>query len=368
MSNIYEIKNTENIISPSLIYYLDIIHKNTEEIIKVAGSVDRLWPHVKTHKSIQMVQILMGYGIKKFKAATIAEAEMCAMAGAEKVILAYPLVGPNQERLIRLAKAYPMTEFYGILDDYEEFSKLSTVCQKMDFSLNCLVDVNLGMNRTGVPIRMLEELYRKAYTLPGIKLIGLHCYDGNHNNPDFIKRNESVIPVDRDIQSIIDKLREDQLKVEIVVAGGTPSFPCHALDTKWYLSPGTSFIQDGGYRRNIPDLNCTPGAAILTRVISHPEIGYFTLDLGYKGVAADPPVQRGYIVGYEDAEHVLQNEEHWVFRVKDLKRVPPIGTVLYVIPTHICPTSALYPEIMVAENGQIINRWQVSARNRWIHY
>jgi len=45
---------------------------------------------------------------------------------------------------------------------------------------------------------------------------------------------------------------------------------------------------------------------------------------------------------------------------------PKIGDVLYVIPTHICPTSALYPEVLVSQNGKTIDVWQVTARNRKI--
>ena len=43
---------------------------------------------------------------------------------------------------------------------------------------------------------------------------------------------------------------------------------------------------------------------------------------------------------------------------------PGIGSVLYVIPTHICPTSALYPEALVALDAQIVDIWEVTARNR----
>ena len=106
----------------------------------------------------------------------------------------------------------------------------------------------------------------------------------------------------------------------------------------------------------------------MTRVISRPAEGYFTLDLGYKGIAADPPGQRGVIVGYEDAEQIMQNEEHWVWKLNDLSRVPTIGDVVYVIPVHICPTTALYPEVLIAQDGKIIDHWQVTARNRRINF
>ena len=364
----YEIEQTDEIISPALIYYLDELKRNTEEIIRVAGNTERLWPHVKTHKCIRMVELLMSYGICKFKAATIAEAEMCAMAGAQKIILAYPLVGPSQKRLIQLSKAYPQTSFYAIEDDLEQFQLLSQACVEQNWTMSCLLDINPGLNRTGVALEKAEELYRTAAGLSGLKLQGIHWYDGNNSNPDITERRKAVAETDRQLESVIRELTAEGFDCGIVVAGGTPEMPCHAQDSNWYVSPGTSFINDAGYTLNIPDLNCPPGAAVLTRVVSHPKEGYFTLDLGYKGIAADPPGQRGYIVGLEDAEQVMQNEEHWVWRLKDLSRVPRIGTCLYVIPTHICPTSMLYPEVLIAQDGSIVDHWQVTARNRKLNY
>lgn len=364
----YKIENTDDIISPSLIYYLDAIKSNITEIIRVAGDKDRLWPHVKTYKCIRMVELLMSYGIKKFKAATIAEAEMCAMAGADKVVLAYPLVGPNMRRLINLAKSYPATEFYAIEDDYNQFELLSDTCCKLDFRLKCLVDVNPGLNRTGVSLNQTTDFYQKVSGLRNIELVGLHVYDGNHNNPDAALRTKEVQLLDQDLVKIVNQIKEKGLDCSIVIAGGTPEFPCHSEHSQWYLSPGTSFINDAGYAHNFKDLKCVPGAAIMTRVISRPAEGYFTLDLGYKGIAADPPGQRGVIVGYEDAEEIMQNEEHWVWKLNDLSRVPTIGDVVYVIPVHICPTTALYPEVLIAQDGKIIDHWQVTARNRRINF
>lgn len=368
MANIYEVRNAENVISPSLIYYEEIIRENIEKAIRIAGSAERLWPHVKSHKSIDMVKTQIGYGITKFKTATIAEAEMVADAGAERIILAYPLIGPNMERFINLNKAYPQVTFYALEDDLGQFERLSALCQEQDITLHMLIDVNMGMNRTGIDIDRLEALYRAAAILPGIDLCGLHCYDGNHNNKDFQIRLAEVDETDKKVMEVVRHLAADGIKCETIVAGGTPSFPCHAQCSSWYLSPGTAFITDAGYYMNLPDLPFIPGAAVLTRVISHPAPGVFTTDLGYKGIAADPAGQRGYIVGLEDAEPIIHSEEHWAFRLRDESKVPAIDTCLYVIPTHICPTSAMYPDILVARDGAVVDRWPVTARNRKITY
>lgn len=366
--HIYTIEDSEDMLTPCLVYYKDIIRENTTKAIALAGGSRRLWPHVKSHKSPDMVKLQMEYGIEQFKAATIAEAEMAAEAGARRVILAFPLIGPNIGRYLAMAAHDTRTEFFAVGDDYEQLSLLSRSAEEADMTVQVLLDVNMGMNRTGIVIGRAEELYRRAATLSGLRLRGLHCYDGNHNNPDITLRDAQVIECDNEVAAICARLAEDGLYCDIVVAGGTPAFPCHAKDTDWYLSPGTAFLTDAGYYQNLPDLEFIPGAALLTRVISHPDKGLFTLDLGYKGIAADPTAQRGYIVGMEKAKPVLHSEEHWVFEVEADQELPAIGTLLYVIPTHICPTSALYPSATVVEQGVVTGEWEIAARNRKIRF
>jgi D-serine deaminase-like pyridoxal phosphate-dependent protein len=127
-------------------------------------------------------------------------------------------------------------------------------------------------------------------------------------------------------------------------------------------------IQDVGYRDAYPDLVFTPGAAILTRVVSRPTQDTFTLDLGTKAVACDPPLPRVEVIGFEDAETVMQNEEHLVLRVPlaRIPDIPEIGSVLFALPVHVCPTTTLYPSVPAVENGKVVEWWDVSARNRKI--
>jgi D-serine deaminase-like pyridoxal phosphate-dependent protein len=102
--------------------------------------------------------------------------------------------------------------------------------------------------------------------------------------------------------------------------------------------------------------------------VSHPAPRFFTIDCGSKAIAADPAGVRGVIADWGDcAEPVTQSEEHWSFRMKDTgQKRPGVGSVVYVIPTHICPTSALYPSAVVVNNGKITGSWEVTARNRII--
>lgn len=54
-------------------------------------------PHVKEHRLPEVVGLCLGHGMSKFKAATIAEAEMTAAASGHDILLASPLVGSISE-------------------------------------------------------------------------------------------------------------------------------------------------------------------------------------------------------------------------------------------------------------------------------
>lgn len=365
-NNQYYIENNNTIETPSLIYHRDIIEDNIKKSIDIAGDAKRLWPHVKTHKTRELIMMQKDLGIERFKCATIAEAEMLATVGAKHVLVAYPLIGPNIMRFVRLQQTFGKTQFWAIVDDFEQLTQLATCASAEGLTIPLLIDVNYGMNRTGVPLGPeIENIFHQARLLKGVEMLGFHCYDGHHTDFDLTRRMERVNQQNKVMFSIAESIvsKMDNFK-PIFVMGGTPSFPCHAKTPGLFLSPGTAFVYDYGYSKKVPDLPFVPGATILTRVISHPTPHHFTLDLGHKGIAADPTGQRGLIVGMEDAKPLGHSEEHWVFSRATNYTIPPIGSLWHVIPTHICPTSALYPWVFVAQKGEIIGRWNIAARNR----
>ena len=72
----YTVSNAAEIPSPALLVYPDRVEENIRRMIRVAGGVGRLRPHMKTNKLPEVIRMQMDQGITKFKCATIAEAEM----------------------------------------------------------------------------------------------------------------------------------------------------------------------------------------------------------------------------------------------------------------------------------------------------
>ena len=102
---------TREVASPALLLFEERIESNLRLMIKIAGGPERLRPHVKTHKLGPLVKRQIELGIKKFKCATIAEAELAASAGAADVLLAYQATGPRLKRFLKLVELFPRTRF-----------------------------------------------------------------------------------------------------------------------------------------------------------------------------------------------------------------------------------------------------------------
>ena len=81
MDEPYRIEDTSQIISPGLVVFRDLVERNIEGMVRIAGDASRLRPHCKTHKMREVVRLQMDLGITKHKCATLAEAEMLAEEG-----------------------------------------------------------------------------------------------------------------------------------------------------------------------------------------------------------------------------------------------------------------------------------------------
>src|SRR6185436_2117437 len=102
----YRVDNVSDISSPALLLYPERIEENVRRMVAMVGDAKKLCPHIKTHKTPELVRMQLSHGIEKFKCATIAEAEMAASAGAKDVLLAYQPVGPNVARFVDLARQF----------------------------------------------------------------------------------------------------------------------------------------------------------------------------------------------------------------------------------------------------------------------
>jgi D-serine deaminase-like pyridoxal phosphate-dependent protein len=335
-------------------------------MIAMVGDVRRLRPHMKTHKLPEMIRLQLAHGITKFKSSTIAEAEMTAACGASDVLLAHQPIGPKVRRFIQLVRTFPETKFSTIADDAAVIRALSAACAQAQVSVQVLLDIDCGMRRTGIePGPKAAELYRLPGTLPGLKPGGLHAYDGHIRESDPAKRAEICEATFAPVRALREELLNAGLPVPRVVAGGTPTFPIHArhAGADVQCSPGTCVFWDAGYGVKFADMDFLNAALVLTRVVSKPGGNRLCLDLGHKAIASENPHPRAVFLNLPDVKAVSHSEEHLVVETERAAEIE-LGTCLYGVPWHVCPTVALHSEAVVVRDGRAQERWEVTARNR----
>lgn len=360
MSHWFEIKNTDSVLSPALLFFPERINGNIQKMIQIAGSALRLRPHVKTYKCREIVALQMQAGISKFKCATLTEAEMLAEMGVKDILVAYPLVRPNAEVFLGLIKKYPATYFSTLVDDINQLEQW----QNRDSSgINLYIDLNVGMNRTGISPSDAFAVYQAIANSP-FNFMGLHVYDGHIRDIAISEREKSVDKAFKRVNPLMQKIRETNRNLNIeLVCGGSISFPIHANYPDRQLSPGTTLLWDYGYGSQFSDLPFENAAVVMTRIISKPGDNLLCLDLGHKAIASEmsqPPV---YFPQIPDAVIKTLSEEHMVIETSKASDWS-IGDALYGFPWHICPTVALHEQAVIIKQNQAVDYWKIEARKR----
>lgn len=367
MAEWYTLTNVDELDTPSLVIYPERVKRNLGIVQSFVDDIKQLRPHIKTNKCPEVARMILEAGVTKFKCATIAEAEMLGSLGAKDVLLAYQPTGPKVARFCQLQKKFPETTFSCLVDNAKSLDALSSAAQANNLTIRVLIDLNVGMNRTGIaPGKSASALFRAAIESTGIAFVGLHAYDGHLHDADAQIRKQKCDEGFRGVDELRNEIRQQTGSDPVVVAGGTPTFPIHAKRKNVEVSPGTFIFWDQGYRQLLPEQPFEFAALVVTRVISIPGENSLCVDLGHKSIASENSLtRRVYFLNAQGLEPIGHSEEHMVFQTAEKHAFQP-GDVFYGVPHHICPTVALYDEAAVCRNHAVVDRWPILARKRKI--
>ncbi|HXB43936.1 MAG TPA: D-TA family PLP-dependent enzyme [Puia sp.] len=362
----YLINNIKEVDSPALVIYPERVKKNISTAVGMVEDVECLRPHVKTNKCKEVVEMMIGAGITKFKCATIAEAEMMGICQAKDVLVAYQVIGPKLQRFVSVIKKYPSTKFSCLVDNIDAARQMAALFAQNELIVSVYLDLNIGQNRTGIEPEYAVDLYIQCSKLKGIKPVGLHAYDGHIRDEDFDTRKQKCDACFERVSQIRDAILKKGFDEPIIVAGGSPTYSIHCKRKNIECSPGTFVFWDKGYTDLCPEQDFVPAALVIARIISLPAAGKLCIDLGHKSVAAENEItKRVFFLNAPELRAVGQSEEHLVVEVST-NHPYKVGDVLYGLPVHICPTVALYERGITVTDNIAGGEWKIIARDRKI--
>jgi D-serine deaminase-like pyridoxal phosphate-dependent protein len=365
----YFIEGVDRVMTPALAIYPEIVDSNIRATLRVLNDNANRWrPHVKTTKLRSIMNRFVEHGILNFKCSTTLELATVCEAGAADVLVAYPMVGANARRVREIARQFPEIHVSALIESGKH------VEQWHDSGIGLFIDVNPGMNRTGVEEDRVEEIIQLANQIQdaGEVFRGLHYYDGHLSSMNLLERERTAHRGYDRLMKVVAEFDRANIEIIEVITAGTPSFPCSLSYLPFgeasfihRASPGTIVYNDCSSLAQLPpEFGYRPAAVVVSTIVSHPSSGRLTCDAGHKTVSADSGVPTCAVIGAPALVPSKPSEEHLPIEVLEGASIPAIGNLLYLVPRHICPTVNNFDHALIIVGGRIIGVERVTARGR----
>lgn len=363
----YRIEGVETLQTPALAIYPEIVDHNIDCTLSLlAGDANRWRPHLKTTKLGFIMRRLVERGVVQAKCATTLELAAACAAGMKDVLLAYPVVGANANRVRELAEDYPDVRVSVLVENSEQAAAWSGSC------LGIFIDVNPGMDRTGIAQERIPAILNlsRAIAADGLAFRGLHYYDGHVAASSLEEREAQAHRGYDQLMEIVGAIEAAGAGVREVITSGTPAFSCAASYGPFQsgsfvhrASPGTVVYSDTTTLTQLPaEWGFQPAAVVISTVVSHPRANYVTCDAGHKSVSSDAGFPTCVVAGRPDLLPLKPSEEHLPIEIRNGGSRPEIGEALYLIPRHVCPTVNNFDDAVLVLDHRVAGVERVTAR------
>jgi D-serine deaminase-like pyridoxal phosphate-dependent protein len=364
----YHVSDLEHVMTPALVLYPEIIASNVGRTLDLLDANPERWrAHIKTAKLAYTLRTLLDRGVRNFKCATTLELLTACESGANDVLVAYPVMGANAQRVREIADRCRQVRISVLAENELQ------IRQWIGSPVGIFLDINPGMNRTGIEQGNHSEVVEliRAIRRAKLEFRGLHYYDGQFGHEDEPQRTRAAHAGYDRLMQLVTEAARNGFDVPELITAGSPTFSC-SLSYEAFrgapfvhrISPGTIVYCDATSMAQLPaEYGYAPAAVVVTRVVSHPSRGIVTCDAGHKSVSADAGVPTCIVMGHPELRPMGPSEEHLPMQVSS-GAAPALGEVLYLIPRHVCPTVNNFDTALLVRNGEIQSMEKVSARGR----
>src|SRR5215469_2512973 len=348
--------------TPALVLDLNAFAQNIstyQQLINAHGLKAR--PHAKSHKCAEIARRQIAAGSVGVSTATLHEAEALAEKGITDILITTPIVGlAKRERLLQLLECGIALTI--VVDNPEQMPSPSD-----SHVLNILIDIDLGMGRTGVrDVHSALRLIDTASNTKGLSWRGLQAYSGKVQHiADFAERSTTYSAQLRLLSDLIIALDKRGLKAATVSGGGTGTLAidcCEGILTEHQA--GSYIFMDVEY--NAVTLGGKAAFAtslfVHSTVISNNVTGQATIDAGLKSFATDGPMPKVSAGAPAGTTYTFFGDEHGLLTFPETIYQIPLGSVVKIETPHCDPTVNLHNHLHVAQGDTLIDIWSIDGR------
>jgi len=337
--------------------------------------------HVKTHKCTRLAKLQVELGANGICAAKLSEAEGLSRAGVREILITGPVATKEAHARLAWLAAEDRTLIV-TLDDFENARALSALFVEAGVRLRCLLDLDVGQQRTGVKPEYAAAFAAALSTLPGLQLVGMQAYAGHAQHLKTIAERRAENRRCLTIACALYRELAPRYGFTTLSATGTGSAD---FDVEF---PELTELQCGSYAVMDADYlaieqSSKPYEIALTlqsSVVSAQQRRFVTIDAGLKTLYKDgapprvlspmstPPASPNgprtpFIYDWFGDEYgrlsLPSGIDHPAERVKSSL---PLGQRVELSLSHCDPTINLFDTFFVTEEGVVTDVWPIDLR------
>jgi D-serine deaminase-like pyridoxal phosphate-dependent protein len=322
-----------------------------------------LRPHAKTHKTPELAHRQLAHGAVGLTVATVGEAEVFAGAGVDDLFIAYPLwaVGTRASRLRSLAGRVRLRVGADSVDGVRMLAKAVHAGSDEAPPLAIAVEVDSGHHRSGIAPERAAEVAAAALEA-GLLVDGVFTFPGHSYG------SGAATPAAGDEAAALttarDALGAAGIPCPVVSGGSTPSARAADGGVLTELRPGVYLFGDAQQWELGTIEPATIALTAHATIVSRRDT-VAIVDAGSKILGADRAAYAsgyGRLLDHPDARITALSEHHATITFPADAVVPPLGTLLRVVPNHVCNAVNLVDELVVERDGVEVVAWAVAAR------
>ena len=364
-----EPRSRQALATPALILDLDAFEHNVKAMARLCKRAGvSLRPHAKTHKSIEMAARQIAAGAIGISVATIREAAVMVKAGLPGVLLTTPVVGAVKIDIL-CDLAGKSEGFMAVVDNSANLRELEAALEKRGKRLAVLVDIDIGMKRTGVPdVAGALALIHRVRGSRVLTWAGLQSYSGRVQHIASTVNRERVYGRQlRHLTRVLDGVDKAGLIPGIISGGGTGTFD---IDRRAGLFTecqcGSYAVMDIEYE----EVQLFAGgphpfkAALYVQcmVVNNNHREWPTIDGGFKCFSMDGPMPRPARGAPPGAVYQFYGDEFGKIKFARKTDSLKLGSKIEFVAPHCDPTVNLHDFYHCVRGNVLVDIWPVDAR------
>ena len=359
-----------NLSTPALLLDRARLERNAARMRDTVGALGvTLRPHVKTSKSIDVLNVLVGGTPCPITVSTLAEARYFFAHGVTDILYAVGIAPVKLPEIADLVRAGCTLRV--ILDTAEAADALRAFVATEGLPIEALIEIDSDGHRAGVSAD--DPLLIAIGERLGPSLAGVMTHAGASYDCRTREEFEAMAEQERSLTvRAAERLRAAGLRCDIVSVGSTPSVS-YARDLSGVTEARVGVYAFGDLVQvelgtcSVDDI----AIGVLASVIGHNrQHGRVLIDAGFLALSrdrgtADLPVDWGYgavadaVSGavFDDVTVSGTNQEHGIITARsgdiDFARFP-VGSRVRILPHHACATAAAYERYHVTDGGEAV--------------